>query len=87
MTVLNHAEPAHELIARYDPSKSWNVYTPSTEYKGKVGGIDFVNGHTFIPGLPKSAKDRDKLEFSAKLAFFADLGYNLEPSNLAVRDD
>lgn len=85
--ILNHSEPAHELMAKYDPCKSYNIYTPDRSYKGQVHRIDFTSGHAFVPGLPKSAKDRDKLEFSAMLAFFADRGYDLEVSNLAVRDE
>lgn len=85
--VINHSEPAHELIAKYDPCKSYNVYTPNRDYKGQVQHIDFTSGHAFVQGLPKSASGRDKLEFAAKLAFFADRGYDLEVSNLAVRDD
>lgn len=76
-----------ELLARFDPTRSYNIQTPQKEFAGKVHRTSFVDGHAFVEGLPKSATDAQKVQLAGKLAYFADRGYHIEPSKRPVRDE
>lgn len=81
------SDETRELLSRFDPCQSYNIQTPNKEYKGRVQRTDFIGGHTFVEGLPKSAREADKVALAAKLAFFKDRGYHIEKSSRGVRDE